>query len=121
MTYKPEIKHVAAKIATLERRAEHLSDQITSGQGSPQSMGYARAELRALEVAVEALRFHRVSNGEMEDPIAALASLVEAVEQLPPTIGGPDLAKALRAAERVLQAWTTTIEQEVLAEENQTR
>ncbi len=114
MTYKPDIKRVAAKIGTLERRAEHLSNQIQANNGSGQSLGYARAELGALESAVEALRFHRVAQGEMDDPVAALAELVEAVEASDPVDG----AAALGRARDVLQAWTKTVDQEVLAERN---
>lgn len=60
----PAIENVNAKIAALERRIDHLRGRLTTST-NPRAAEFDREELRALEAAVAALRFHwRAVNGE---------------------------------------------------------
>ena len=76
----PSIERLNARIATLERRLDHLYERINDERRSESQKSWDRSEAAALEAALRALRFHRAAADEHTDPVAALAALVEAAE-----------------------------------------
>jgi hypothetical protein len=64
-------RSLAKHIDTLERRASHLRDRVRSGRGG----SYDRAELAALEEAIETMRVRRAEANVAASP----GDLLEAV------------------------------------------
>jgi hypothetical protein len=96
----PVIEHVSGKIATLERRAQHLGERLNGGrQGSAASAAFDRAELSAIEAAVRALKYHRAQVETLDEPILALSEIVQAhdeqEERIEDMIAGGDMQAAL--------------------------
>ncbi len=97
----PVLKRVSSKIATLERRADHLEGQLSEWRGSPHGRDFARAELSAVKAGVAALRYHRSEIEGLDQPILALQELVEAVKEEAAWAKSPEVLRA----SAILEEW----------------
>ena len=77
-----QLQQLNAKLATLERRAEHLQRQLDLNECSKAARSYVAAERAALEAAMIALRLHHAQVENMPHPVGVLRELVAAIEQL---------------------------------------
>lgn len=107
----PRIKKVSAKIGALERRCEFLEGQIERGEVTGSQLDFIRAERKALDAAIQALKFHRAEVEGLDQPILALQELVDAMGQhavdteARPSVPSPRVVQAFRRAETVLKEW----------------
>ena len=105
---RPYIERIHSKMAALERRLDKLDERIDGGQGSDASLGYDRAERKAIKEAVRALRWLDAIDRDLDTPILALAELVDAIEDDYPAgsrIGERTMAAYMRAR-RVAREWS---------------
>lgn len=104
----PDATGLGGRIATLERRVQHLDRRIESGHGSPGSVDMDRGERSALvKGALPSMRWvrGRADGAGAGDPVAVLAALVAAVEaeHLPKL--GSATEGALGRARALLEQW----------------
>lgn len=102
----PDAKGFGGKIATLERRVEHLDRRIESGRGSVNSIDMDRGERSALvKAALPAMRWVRSKMDGGDNPVLALAALVYAIdaEHLPKLDSKTEAA--MTRARAVLAEW----------------
>lgn len=77
----PRLQRAMGKIATLERRADHLQRQIETGNHSPSAGSFIAAEKAALEGAIVAFRLHHAEVEGLTRPIEIMAELIAALEK----------------------------------------
>ncbi len=94
----PTINRIGTRIATLERKEEHLENRIDRGQGSAASLEFDRTELLAVREALRALKLHRSLVERMPNAFTVLRELV-AMD--PP--GSPELQALVARAVQVLE------------------
>lgn len=102
----PQIFRVSARIGTLERRCDYLEAQIEDGDGGA-SRDFDKAELKALKVAIVALRYHRASVEGLAQPMLALQELVDAVKRDPEYVAVDGGSDAMVRAETLLEEWVS--------------
>jgi hypothetical protein len=101
------IAKLRRKIATLERRIDHLNDKLKSGFGSEQSLGYDRDEREALSSAIIALELYEKIRWPEMSPVVALQSLLDELDRasIPDQTNDHDeIAVAVTKARRTLKA-----------------
>lgn len=90
----PVIKRVSAKIGALERRAEHLEEQLSAWTRSRGGKHFAEGELKAIKAGIAALRYHRADIEGMDTPILALQQLVDAAGDEAACADWPEVKRA---------------------------
>lgn len=73
----PRISGVAGKLVALERRRDYLANQIAEGRGSEGSLQFARAEMDALESALDVMTYHRSIVDRLDTPLSMIRELVD--------------------------------------------
>jgi hypothetical protein len=75
----PEIHGLAKKLRFLERRRDNLEERVTEHRGTEGSLTFDRAEIAALDAALDAMRYHWAVISRLDTPLSALRSLIDAV------------------------------------------
>ena len=96
MSEAKQLQNLNAKLATLERRYEHLGAQLEGGRFSASSRSFVEAERTALEGAMLAMRLHHAKVEGLPQPASALRELVDYLERQPK--GEPALQRLLERA-----------------------
>lgn len=94
----PDISSVGRKIRFLERRRDNLLGRIQAGRGTEKSLSFDKAEVEALNGALDALRYHWATVARLDTPLTSLRELSEAVK----AGNRPSIAEALVKADEVL-------------------
>lgn len=96
----PAVNRIAVRIATLERKAEHLENRLASGQGSRTSLEFDRSELLAVEEGIRALKLHQAFVEKQPHAFEVLKELValDLEDSAPQT-----LRRVIAKAEQVLE------------------
>lgn len=81
MTEPRVTQQMLGKIATLERRADHLQRQLDNWQSSSGAREFAAAERSALEAAIVCMRLHYTEVEGLEHPLQALRELIACLEK----------------------------------------
>lgn len=76
----PKLQQLLGKVATLERRADHLQRQLDRGECSPGARSFIAAERGALEAAIVALRLHHAEVEGLTKPLEVLRELIAFLE-----------------------------------------
>jgi hypothetical protein len=95
-----EMEHVLSKIATLERRADHLQRQLDENACSAGARSFVQAELAALKTALVTMRLHGRAAEGLPAPMVVMRELVEAVEKRGKL--DPELTRLLERASSVV-------------------
>lgn len=77
-----QLQQLNGKLATLERRTEHLQRQLDENACSAGARSFIKSELAALNTAMIAMRLHHAQVEGMPHPVGMLRELVAAVEKL---------------------------------------
>lgn len=94
--HDPRMQRAMGKIATLERRADHLQRQIETGNHSPSAGSFIAAEKAALEGAIVAFRIHHAEVEGLARPIEIMGEMITALEKR--ADGDPELTRLLERA-----------------------
>ncbi len=76
------LQQLNGKIATLERRADHLQRQLDQDECSAGARSFIAAERSALEAAIVAMRLHYHEVEGLAGPLQVLRDLIAALEKL---------------------------------------
>ncbi len=74
-------QRLMGKIATLERRADHLQRQLNDWQSSSGARAFADAELSALESAMVCMRLQYIETERLEHPLQSLRDLIACLDK----------------------------------------
>jgi hypothetical protein len=99
------IRRLNARIATLERRAEHLEGRIRQPERREASLAFDKSELAAIEAGLEALRLHRAMLEPETSPVLILDELVtayDAADGILDVVLDPRFGDALKRARKTL-------------------
>ncbi len=81
MSTQEKTENLAAKIVTLERRADHLEQRMANGWTKPTAISYELAELSALRTAIVCMRLKYAEAEKLDQPLKVLKELVELLER----------------------------------------
>lgn len=75
------VERVNAKIASLERRAEHLQRRIKEHTTADRGRSFDITELQGIEAGISALRVHRSLLDPVTSPVLALAEMLDSFDE----------------------------------------
>jgi hypothetical protein len=81
MTPPHVTQKLLGKVATLERRADHLQRQLDNWQSSSGAREFASAERSALEAAIVCMKLHYAEAEGMDQPMKVLRDLIAYLEK----------------------------------------
>lgn len=98
----PVLLRVSTLLGTLERMLEHRQDALEAQQDSPGVLGYYAKEVKALQGAIAALKFHRATVEQLPQFVTSLRDVLDALEVQNET-DAPELHKLAAAKKRAGQ------------------
>lgn len=75
------MQQLNAKMATIERRIDHLTRQLENNECSPGARSFIAAERAALDAALIALRLYHAQAEGLDTPIKVLSELLDLLEE----------------------------------------
>ncbi len=106
MTPPHVTQQLLGKVATLERRADHLQRQLDNWQSTSGARDFASAERAALEAAIVCMKLHYVEVEGMEHPLQSLRELITHLEKKVKL--DPELTRLLERASVVITEYDAT-------------